>query len=85
MRSATSREGGPPPAAEAGEARAEDGEVPGSGGTPELDGRSALSLDAAQATDEAEKQAAAAVSDAKAEAEAAQSSQVPGRGRTSGE
>ncbi|MDX3059534.1 SPFH/Band 7/PHB domain protein [Streptomyces sp. NE06-03E] len=77
--------GGPPPAAEADEARAEDGEVPGSGGTPELDAPSALSLDAAQATDEAEKQAAAAVSDAKAEAQAAQSSQLPGRDRTSGD
>ncbi|MFC7980694.1 SPFH domain-containing protein [Streptomyces sp. NPDC057336] len=54
-------------------------------GTPELGpaGRS-VSLDAATAADEAGKQAAAAVDDARAEAEAAQSAQVPHRGRTSG-
>ncbi|WP_217250843.1 SPFH domain-containing protein [Streptomyces sp. AC602_WCS936] len=55
-------------------------------GTPELGaaGRS-VSLDAATAADEAGKQAAAAVNDARAEAEAAQSPQVPHRGRTSGD
>jgi hypothetical protein len=42
-----------------------------------------VSLDAAAAADEAGKQAAAAVSDAKAEAEAAKSAQMPRRARTS--
>jgi regulator of protease activity HflC (stomatin/prohibitin superfamily) len=50
---------------------------------PQLDAPSTVSLDAAAAADEAGKQAAAAVSDAKAEAEAAKSPQVPRRGRTS--
>ena len=43
-----------------------------------------VSLDAAAAADEAGKQAAAAVSDAKAEAEAAKSPQTPRRGPTPG-
>ncbi|MGP3999089.1 SPFH domain-containing protein [Streptomyces sp. 8N706] len=55
------------------------------GGTAELEAGSTLSLDAAAAADEVAKQAAAAVSDAKAEAEAARASQVPGRGQTSGD
>uniref|UniRef100_A0AAU3GKN3 SPFH/Band 7/PHB domain protein n=1 Tax=Streptomyces sp. NBC_01401 TaxID=2903854 RepID=A0AAU3GKN3_9ACTN len=77
--------GGPPPAAQADEALTEGDEASGSGGTPGLNAPSALSLDAARATDEAEKQAAAAVSDAKAEAQAAQSSQLPDRGQASGD
>ncbi|NEB06746.1 SPFH/Band 7/PHB domain protein, partial [Streptomyces sp. SID13726] len=55
------------------------------GGTPELDAGWSVSLDAAAAADEAGKQAAAAVSDAKAEAEAAKSPQTPRRGQTSGD
>ncbi|MFJ4880734.1 SPFH domain-containing protein [Streptomyces sp. NPDC088745] len=43
----------------------------------------ALSLDAATAADEVAKQAAAVVKDAKAEAEAARTAQLPGRKRTS--
>ncbi|MFC8870008.1 SPFH domain-containing protein [Streptomyces sp. NPDC057148] len=55
-------------------------------GAPELGpaGRS-VSLDAATAADEAGRQAAAAVDDARAEAEAAQSPQMPHRGRASGD
>ncbi|MEV7105469.1 SPFH domain-containing protein [Streptomyces atroolivaceus] len=53
--------------------------------TPELDARPTLPLDATRATDEAEKEAAAAVSDAKAEAEAAKSPQMPRREQTSGD
>ncbi len=54
--------------------------------TPQLGpaGRS-VSLDAATAADEAGKQAAAAVDDARAEAEAAQSPQTSHRTRTSGD
>jgi regulator of protease activity HflC (stomatin/prohibitin superfamily) len=55
------------------------------GGTPELDAGWSVSLDAAAAADEAGKQAAAAVGDAKAEAEAAKSPQTPRRGQTSGD
>ncbi|MFI1398320.1 SPFH domain-containing protein [Streptomyces sp. NPDC020681] len=55
------------------------------GGAPELEAGSSLSLDAAAAADEVAKQAAAVVSDAKAEAEAARAPQVPGRGQTSGD
>ena len=51
--------------------------------TAEISPNSTDSLDAARATDEAERQAAAAVSDAKAEAEAAKPSQVPRRGTAS--
>ncbi|MDN3294884.1 SPFH domain-containing protein [Streptomyces ficellus] len=54
------------------------------GGAPELEPGSPLSLDAAAAADEVAKQAAAVVSDAKAEAEAARTPQVPGRGQRSG-
>ena len=53
--------------------------------TPELDAGWPASVDAAAAADEAGKQAAAAVSDAKAEAEAAKSPQTPRRAQTSGE
>ncbi|CAL9306753.1 hypothetical protein SUDANB51_04106 [Streptomyces sp. enrichment culture] len=52
------------------------------GGTPELDAGWTASS-AATAANEAGKQAAAAVSDAKAEAEAAKSPQTPRRGQTS--
>jgi hypothetical protein len=55
------------------------------GGTPELDAGWTASFDAAAVADEAGKQAAAAVSDAKAEAEAAKSPQTPRRGQTSGD
>ncbi|MEU0667433.1 SPFH domain-containing protein [Streptomyces lavendulocolor] len=51
------------------------------GGAPELEAGSSLPLDAATAADEVAKQAAAAVSDAKAEAEAAGAPPVPGRGQ----
>ncbi|GAA4892197.1 SPFH domain-containing protein [Streptomyces coeruleoprunus] len=50
----------------------------------ELEAGSPLSLDAATAADEVAKQAAAVVSDAKAEAEAARASQVPRRGQRPG-
>ncbi|QWB22584.1 MULTISPECIES: SPFH domain-containing protein [Streptomyces] len=53
------------------------------GRTPELGAGWTASLGAAAAADEAGKQAAAAVSDAKAEAEAAKSPQTPRRGQTS--
>ncbi|MFF4229764.1 SPFH domain-containing protein [Streptomyces sp. NPDC001820] len=59
--------------------------APDEGGAPELEAGSSLSLDAAAAADEVAKQAAAVVSDAKAEAEAARAPQVPGRGQTSGD
>lgn len=72
---------GRPQPAPSGEAA--DADTPRDGGVPELDAGSAVSLDAATAADEAGKQAAAAVSDAKAEAEAAMSPQVPRRGQTS--
>ncbi|MFJ3927027.1 SPFH domain-containing protein [Streptomyces sp. NPDC090022] len=55
------------------------------GGAPELEAGWSLSLDAASAADAAAKQAATAVSDAKAEAEAARAPQVPGRSQASGE
>ena len=51
------------------------------GGTPGLEEGSTLSLDA----EEAAKQAAAAVNEAKAEAEAARAPQAPGRGQTPGD
>ncbi|MEU7033564.1 SPFH domain-containing protein [Streptomyces sp. NPDC046237] len=54
-------------------------------GAPELEAGSPLPLDAAAAADEVAKQAAAVVSDAKAEAEAARAPEVPGRGHTSGD
>ncbi|WP_329113434.1 SPFH domain-containing protein [Streptomyces sp. NBC_01353] len=59
--------------------------APADDGARELEADSPLSLDAAAAADEVAKQAAAVVSDAKAEAEAARAAQVPGRGRTSGD
>lgn len=70
----------PEEAAEAGADHPSD-----EGGTPELDAGWTASSDAAAADDEAGKQAAAAVSDAKAEAEAAKSPQTPLRGQTSGD
>ncbi|MER8220733.1 SPFH domain-containing protein [Streptomyces sp. NPDC094143] len=75
-----------PPAAAQSEEAATGGadHAPGQGRTPELDAGRTASLDAAAAADEAGKQAAAAVSDAKAEAEAAKSPQMPRRGHTSG-
>lgn len=48
-------------------------------GAPEIEPNSTLALDAVAAADEAAKQAAAAVSDAKAEAEAAGETRLPGR------
>ncbi|MFG2639665.1 SPFH domain-containing protein [Streptomyces sp. NPDC048370] len=59
--------------------------APDEGGAPELEAGSPLPSDAAAAADEVAKQAAAVVSDAKAEAEAARAPQVPGRGQTSGD
>ncbi|MEU6982109.1 SPFH domain-containing protein [Streptomyces sp. NPDC046324] len=59
--------------------------TPDEGGAPQLEAGSPLPLDAAAAADEVAKQAAAVVSDAKAEAEAARAPQVPGRGQTSGD
>lgn len=78
--------GAPQPAQpEQAEAAAADADGTSDGSrVPELDAGSTLSLDAARAADEAEKQAAAAVNDAKAEAEAAKSPKVPRRGQTSG-
>jgi hypothetical protein len=77
---------GPPPTAQPEEAAtATAGDTSAAGGTPELDAGWKVSLDAAAAADEAGKQAAAAVSDAKAEAEAAKTSQVPRRAQTSGD
>ncbi|MEU5166633.1 SPFH domain-containing protein [Streptomyces mutomycini] len=75
-----------PTSAQPGEAAANDADDASDESlTPELNAKSALPLDAARATDEAEKQAAAAVSDAKAEAEAAKTAQMPRRGQTSGD
>ncbi|MFC8818308.1 SPFH domain-containing protein [Streptomyces sp. CRB46] len=71
-----------------GETAAGDGEGTAAPATPTPQlgpaGRS-VSLDAATAADEAGKQAAAAVDDARAEAEAAQSPQTSHRARTSGD
>ncbi|MFG2810306.1 SPFH/Band 7/PHB domain protein, partial [Streptomyces massasporeus] len=61
------------------------GHTAAEGGTPPLDAGWTASFDAAAAADEAGRQAAAAVSDAKAEAEAAKSAQTPRRGQTSGD
>ncbi|GAU71673.1 hypothetical protein SSP35_81_00020, partial [Streptomyces sp. NBRC 110611] len=77
---------GPPRPAQPEEAATTDvDETSDEGRTAELEAVSTVPLDAATAADEAVKQAAAAVSDAKAEAEAAKSPQVPRRGRTSGD
>ncbi|MFF1920653.1 SPFH domain-containing protein [Streptomyces sp. NPDC058221] len=54
------------------------------GGAPELEAGSTLSQSASAVADEVAKQAAAAVSNAKAEAEAAGTAQLPDRGQTSG-
>lgn len=75
---------GPPQSARPEEAAATDTEAT-SPSARNLNTGPPLSLDAATAADEAEKQAAAAVSDAKAEAEAAKSPQVPRLGQTSGD
>ncbi|WP_217185079.1 SPFH domain-containing protein, partial [Streptomyces sp. AC495_CC817] len=64
-------------------ATADDHDSLGGSRVPQLEARSTVSFDAAAAADEAGKQAAAAVSDAKAEAEAAKSPQMPRRTRTS--
>ncbi|WP_406102919.1 SPFH/Band 7/PHB domain protein [Streptomyces sp. NBC_01003] len=68
-------------------AQPEEAPPAGADGTPDeapvLGAGSVPALDAAAAADEVAKQADAAVSDAKAEAEAARTPQVPGRGQTS--
>ncbi|MFF9688422.1 SPFH domain-containing protein [Streptomyces sp. NPDC014623] len=90
VRTVTSAFGDPSSAGAPRSAQSEESATTGADGPsdedrlPELDGGPTLPLDAARATDEAEKQAAAAVSDAKAEAEAAKSPQVPHRGQASG-
>ncbi|MFE1577187.1 SPFH domain-containing protein [Streptomyces fradiae] len=62
-----------------------DDGAPDEDGAAELEPGTPLSLDAATAADEVAKRAAAVVSDAKAEAEAARASQAPpDRGQTSG-
>ena len=77
---------GLPRSAQPEEATSTDADgAPDEGGAPELEAGSSLSLDAAAAADEVAKQAAAVVSDAKAEAEAARAPQMPGRGQTSGD
>ncbi|QGV77280.1 SPFH domain-containing protein [Streptomyces ficellus] len=68
-----------------GAATPDAGGTKGEDGAPELETGSALPLDAATAADEVAKQAAAVVSDAKAEAEAAKAPQVPGRGQPAAE
>ncbi|WP_443059930.1 hypothetical protein [Streptomyces sp. NBC_00467] len=78
-----------PPSAQPEEATADDADgATDEGGTPVLEAGTA-SLDAASAADEVAKQAAAPVSDAKAEAEAeaeaARTLQVPGRAQASGD
>lgn len=77
------------PSAQPEEATADDADgATDEGGTPVLEAGTA-SLDAASAADEVAKQAAAPVSDAKAEAEAeaeaARTLQVPGRAQASGD
>ncbi|MFF5365218.1 SPFH domain-containing protein [Streptomyces scabiei] len=64
-------------------APADDHDTPDDIRAPQLEAGSLVSLDAAAAADEAGKQAAAAVSDAKAEAEAAKPAQAPRRAWTS--
>ncbi|WP_370409769.1 SPFH domain-containing protein [Streptomyces fradiae] len=77
---------GLPESAQAEEATTTDTDSsPDEGGAPELQAGAPLPLDAAAAADEVAKQAAAVVSDAKAEAEAARAAQVPGRGQASGD
>jgi regulator of protease activity HflC (stomatin/prohibitin superfamily) len=73
----------PPPGQSDRTAPADDHDTPDAIRAPQLEAGSLMSLDAAAAADEAGKQAAAAVSDAKAEAEAAKPAQVPRRARTS--
>lgn len=74
------------PSAQPAEATAGDADgATDEGGAPVLEAGTTASLDAASAADEVAKQAAAAVSDAKAEAEAARTPQVPGRAQTSGD
>ncbi|MBB6416163.1 SPFH domain-containing protein [Streptomyces massasporeus] len=76
---------GRPPAAQPEEAATGGpGDTSYDSRTPELGAGSKASLDAAAAADEAGRQAAAAVSYAKAEAEAAKSPQTPRRGQTPG-
>ncbi|MFD9860190.1 SPFH/Band 7/PHB domain protein, partial [Streptomyces alboflavus] len=68
---------GPKPAQPEQTATSETDDTHGDVAAPELETGSTLSLDAAAAADEATKQAAAAVSNAKAEAEAAKAPQGP--------
>ncbi|MFD0023438.1 SPFH domain-containing protein [Streptomyces sp. NPDC058382] len=75
---------GAPPSAE-GEEAPPAADTSGEAGVSELEAGSALSLNASAAADEVAKQAAAAVSDAKAEAEAAGTAQLPDRQQTSGD
>lgn len=70
----------PEEASAAGSDQTSDG-----GGAPEPKAESTPSLDAAATVDEATRQAAAAVNDARAEAEAASTPTVPGLGQRSGD
>ncbi|MFE6133555.1 hypothetical protein ACFQ6Q_35645 [Streptomyces sp. NPDC056437] len=75
-----------PRSAQPEEATADDADgATDEGGTPVLEAGTTASLDAASAADEVAKQAAAPVSDAMAEAEAARTLQVPGRAQASGD
>ncbi|WP_328863134.1 SPFH domain-containing protein [Streptomyces sp. NBC_00306] len=77
---------GLPPSAQPDEATStEADDAADESGAPEIEAGTPPSLDAAAAADEVAKQAAAAVSDAKAEAEAARAPQVPGRSQTPGD
>ncbi|MGW7415854.1 hypothetical protein [Streptomyces sp. NPDC054863] len=77
--------GGADEAGKAGDASKGGGSAALSTGSTTLSGSTPLSLDAATAAAEVAKQAAAVVSDAKAEAEAARVPPVPGRGQTPGD